>query len=118
MDKAKQLVLETELLAESFGWKLHGDRVALKRVESESISKGGIIIPDSAQETAQEGVIVAMGEEITTSEENGLRKAFIPFHIGQRVKFGKYAGIEQKGEDGLEYIVMRSGDIISSFPKS
>lgn len=101
-----------------FSEKLNGDRVAVKRLDDERVSKGGIIIPDTATEKSIKGIILALGEEITHSEENGLRKAYCPFYIGQTITFGKYAGTEITGEDGKEYLIMRETDILSYKTKS
>ena len=100
----------------NFGWALQGDRIAVKRVDDEKISKGGIIIPDTAVEKANEGLIVGLGEDILYNEQ-GLKRANCNYFINQRIKFGKYAGSEITGDDGEEYIIMREHDILAYKPK-
>ena len=109
---------EKEIKPMNFGWELEGDRIAISRVSDEKVSKGGIIIPDTAVEKANEGIIAAMGNEITHDDVTGYRKGYCPFFIGQRIKFGKYAGSEITGEDGEEYLIMRKHDILAYKPKS
>jgi chaperonin GroES len=85
-----------------------GDRVIVKPVEELETRKGGIIIPDSAKEKPQEGVIVAIGTG--KKDENG--KA-IPFEIkkGDKVLYSKYGGTEIS-LDGEKYLIMREDDIL------
>lgn len=84
------------------------DRILVKRVEEESRTKGGIIIPDSAKEKPAEGVVIAVGEG--KRDEDGKR---IPMTVkkGDRVLFAKYAGTEIKLDDE-EHLVMREDDIL------
>lgn len=94
-----------------FGWQLEGDRIAVKRDEDEKVSQGGIIIPDTATEEANTGIIIALGDEIT-HDVNGLKHSHCKFFIMQPVKFGKYAGSEITGDDGEKYLIMRTHDIL------
>ena len=84
------------------------DRVILKRMEEETTSAGGIVIPDSAAEKPQRGEIVAAGtgKRLESGE-------IIPLDvkIGDTVLFGKYSGTEVK-VDGSELLVMREEDIM------
>ena len=84
------------------------DRVIVQRVEEETKTRGGIIIPDTAKEKPAEGKIIAVGEGKTT--DDGKR---IPLSVqeGDRVLFGKYSGTEVKVE-GEEYLIMREDDIL------
>jgi chaperonin GroES len=84
------------------------DRILVKRVEEESKTKGGIIIPDSAKEKPAEGVVVAVGEGKRT--EDGKRMT-PDIKTGDRVLFAKYAGTEVKIDDE-EHLVMREDDIL------
>jgi len=86
-----------------------GDRVLIKRVEEEAKSKGGIIIPDTAKEKPQEGIIIALG----TGKTNDDGKK-IPFEVkkGDRVLVSKYGGTEIK-IDGTEYKILSSDDILA-----
>ena len=84
------------------------DRVVLKRMEEETTSAGGIVIPDSAAEKPMRGKIIAVG--------NGKRLDngdLIPLDVkvGDKVLFGKYSGTEVK-VNGQELLVMREDDIM------
>ncbi|SPD72720.1 chaperone Hsp10, affects cell division [uncultured Desulfobacterium sp.] len=85
------------------------DRVIVKRIEEEEMTKGGIIIPDSAKEKPAEGKIIAVGDGKVL--EDGSRQ---PLEVkeGDRVLFGKYAGTEVK-INGEEHLIMREDDIIA-----
>ena len=82
------------------------DRVLIRRVEEAETVRGGIIIPDSAKEKPQEGVVVAVG---TGRYEKGQT---IPLAVkeGDRVLFGKYAGSEIK-IDGEELLILKEDEI-------
>jgi chaperonin GroES len=84
------------------------DRILVKRVEEETTTKGGIIIPDSAKEKPAEGRVVAVGNG--KLGDDGKR---IPLELkeGDLVLFGKYSGTEVKIE-GEEYMIMREDDIL------
>ena len=84
------------------------DRVLVKRIEEEEKTKGGIIIPDTAKEKPQMGVIMAAGKG-KKSEEGKL----LPIDVkqGDKVLFSKYAGTEVKVE-GEELLIMREDDIL------
>jgi chaperonin GroES len=84
------------------------DRVLVKRVKEEEKTKGGIIIPDTAQEKPQEGEIVAVGPG--ARDEDGER---IPLDVkvGDRILFGKWSGTEVK-VDGEELLIMKESDIM------
>ena len=84
------------------------DRVVVKRLEAEEKSKGGIIIPDTAQEKPQEGEVVAAGTG--GRDENGKLVA-IALKAGDRVLFGKWSGTEVK-LDGEELLIMKESDIM------
>jgi chaperonin GroES len=84
------------------------DRVVVKRIDAEEKTKGGIIIPDSAKEKPQEGLVVAVGPG--GRDEAG---KLIPIDIqnGDRVLFGKWSGTEIK-LDGEELLIMKESDIM------
>ena len=84
------------------------DRVILKRMEEETTSAGGIVIPDSAAEKPVRGEIVAAGTGKRL--ENG---DLLPLDVkvGDKVLFGKYSGTEVK-VDGENLLVMREEDIV------
>jgi chaperonin GroES len=85
-----------------------GDRAAVRRVEEETKTKGGIIIPDTAKEKPQEGEVVAVGPG--TRDEDGKR---IPMgvKVGDRILFGKWSGSEIKLDDE-ELLIMKESDIL------
>jgi len=84
------------------------DRVVVKRVEAESKTASGIIIPDNAKEKPSEGEVVAVGPG--GRDEAG---KLIPIDVktGDRVLFGKWSGTEVK-LDGVEYLIMKESDIM------
>jgi chaperonin GroES len=89
------------------------DRILIKRVEEETKTKGGIIIPDSAKEKPQEGLVVAVGSGKVT--DKGTR---VPPEVkkGDRILFGKYSGTEIK-VDGEEHLILREDDILAILEK-
>ena len=89
------------------------DRVAVRRVEAETKSAGGIIIPDTAAEKPQQGEIVAAGPG--ARDETG---KLVPLDVkkGDKVLFGKWSGTEVK-VDGQELLIMKESDIIGILEK-
>jgi chaperonin GroES len=85
------------------------DRVLVKRMEEVQVTKGGIVIPDTAKEKPIEGKVIAVGPG--KMSEQGQRMA-LQLKEGDRVLFGKYAGTEIKSE-GEEYLMMREEDILA-----
>ncbi|MFC1927198.1 co-chaperone GroES [Chloroflexota bacterium] len=86
-----------------------GDRVVIKPTPQEEVSKGGIVLPDTAKEKPQEGKIIAVGPGRLTEE--GKRIA-MDVKKGDKVIYSKYAGTEFK-LDNEELIIMREGDILA-----
>ncbi|KEO89813.1 molecular chaperone GroES [Erythrobacter longus] len=84
------------------------DRVLVRRIEADTKTAGGIIIPDSAQEKPSEGEIVAVGEG--TRDDAGNRVA-LDVKAGDRVLFGKWGGTEVK-VDGEDLLIMKESDIM------
>jgi len=85
-----------------------GDRVLVKRVEEESKTKGGIIIPDTAKEKPQEGEVVSVGPG--ARDEDGKHIA-MDLKAGDRILFGKWSGTEVKLE-GEDLIIMKESDVL------
>ena len=87
------------------------DRILVKRVEEAAVSKGGLFLPESAQEKPSEGLVLAVGQGKLADDGS-----VIPLQIkpDQRVLFGRYAGTEIKvnGEDRL---VLREEEIFGVF---
>ncbi|AUX68246.1 co-chaperone GroES [Porphyrobacter sp. HT-58-2] len=84
------------------------DRVVVRRIEADTKTAGGIIIPDSAQEKPSEGEVVAVGEG--ARDDDGDR---IPMDVkvGDRVLFGKWSGTEVK-INGEDLLIMKESDIM------
>ena len=85
------------------------DRVLVKRVKEEEKTKGGIIIPETAQEKPQEGEVVAVGPG--ARDEDGERIA-MDVKVGDRILFGKYSGSDIK-IDGEEHLILREEDVLA-----
>uniref|UniRef100_A0A7C4EJ27 Co-chaperonin GroES n=1 Tax=Fundidesulfovibrio putealis TaxID=270496 RepID=A0A7C4EJ27_9BACT len=85
------------------------DRVLVKRLEEELVTKGGIIIPDSAKEKPMRGEVIAVGPGKLA--DDGKRTA-LAVKAGDKVLFNKYAGTEIK-IDGEEHLMMREDDILA-----
>jgi chaperonin GroES len=84
------------------------DRILVQRVEEETTTKGGIIIPDTAKEKPAEGKVKAVGNG--KLGDDGKRVA-LEIKVGNRILFGKYSGTEVK-IDGEEYLIMREDDVL------
>jgi chaperonin GroES len=84
------------------------DRLLVQRVEEETTTKGGIIIPDSAKEKPAEGKVVAVGNGKLGDDGNRIP---LEIKVGDLILFGKYSGTEVK-IDGEEYLIMREDDIL------
>lgn len=85
------------------------DRVIIKPAPPEEVTKGGIIIPDTAKEKPMQGEVVAVGKGKTTDDGK-----LIPLNVkvGDKVLYGKYAGTEVSIQ-GEEYLIMRESDIFA-----
>jgi chaperonin GroES len=89
------------------------DRVVVKRLEEETKTAGGIIIPDTAKEKPIQGEVLAVGNGKVM--EDGSRRP-LDLKAGDRVLFGKYAGTDIKVE-GEELLIMREDDILAIIEK-
>ena len=86
-----------------------GDRVLVKRVEEESKTKGGIIIPDTAKEKPQEGEVVAVGPGARDEDGEYIK---MDLEEGDEIIFSKYGGTEIKlGAD--EVLILRESDVLA-----
>ena len=85
------------------------DRVVVRRLESETTSAGGIVIPDSAKEKPIQGEVIAVGNGKVLEGGNVQP---LDVKVGDKVLFGKYAGTEVK-VDGEELLVMKEDDIMA-----
>ena len=84
------------------------DRVLVRRIESDTKTAGGIIIPDTAKEKPQEGEVLAVGPG--ARDEAGKLVA-LDVKAGDRVLFGKWSGTEVK-IDGEDFLIMKESDIL------
>jgi chaperonin GroES len=87
------------------------DRILVKRVDEEETTTGGIIIPDSAKEKPQEGLVVAVGPGKTLDSGE---IATPGVNAGDRILFSKYAGTDVN-VDGDEHIIIREDDVLAIF---
>ena len=84
-------------------------RVVIETVETEEKTESGIVLPDTAKEKPQEGIVVAVGSGKLL--DNGER-APLEVNVGDRIIFSKYAGTEVK-YNGKEYLILRESDIMA-----
>ena len=89
------------------------DRILVRRVEEGETVRGGIIIPDSAKEKPQEGIVIAVGK----GKSNDEGKVFpLDVKAGDRVLFGKYSGTEIK-IDNEDFLIMREEEVLGIVSK-
>ncbi len=84
------------------------DRIIVKRLEEETVTAGGIFIPETAKEKPQKGEIIAVGNGKKTEDGKVIP---LDVKVGEKVLFGKYSGTEIKVE-GEEFLIMREDDIL------
>lgn len=87
----------------SVNFKPLADRVLIEPTAAETKTASGIIIPDTAKEKPQEGIVVAVGP--------GKKDEPITVKVGDKVLYGKYSGSELK-LDGSDYLIMKEGDLL------
>ncbi len=85
------------------------DRVVVRRLEAETTTKSGIIIPEKSAEQPTQGEVIAVGEG-AVSESGELRTLLV--NVGDRVLFGQYSGTKVK-VDGEELLIMKESDILA-----
>jgi len=86
-----------------------GDRVMVKPLEQEEVTKGGLLLPDTAKEKPQEGEVVAVGPGRVADDG---KRISMEVKVGDNVVYSKYAGTEYT-EDDQEYLILRESDILS-----
>ena len=89
------------------------DRVVVRRIEGDTKTAGGIIIPDTAKEKPQQGEVIAVGPG--ARDETGKINA-LDVKVGDRVLFGKWSGTEVK-IDGQDLLIMKESDIMGILEK-
>jgi len=85
------------------------DRIVVKATTAEEVTKGGIVLPDTAKERPQEGEVIAVGTGKTT--ETGAQVP-VEVKVGDKVIYSKYGGTEVKVE-GEEYVILRQDDVLA-----
>jgi len=85
------------------------DRIVVKASEKEEVTKGGIVLPDTAKEKPQKGEVIAVGPGKVL--DNG-KVVPMEVKVGDKVLFAKYGGTEVK-VDGEEYIILRQDDVLA-----
>jgi chaperonin GroES len=85
------------------------DRILVKRIEAETRTAGGLIIPDTAKEKPLEGEVIAVGPG-RRMDDGSVREVAVK--AGERILFGKYAGDEIK-LDGVEHMIVREDDVLA-----
>jgi len=89
-----------------------GDKVVIKRLESEQTTAGGIVLPDTAQERPQQGRVLSLGDGRLMSNGSRLQHQVSE---GDRVLFARYAGTEVE-VDGEELLIMNEDEILAVVP--
>ena len=89
------------------------DRVIVKPIVKEEVTKGGIVLPDTAKEKPQEGEIVAVGHGKLGDDG---KRVEMEIKKGDKVIYSKYAGTEWK-QNGQEYLILRESDILAKIGK-
>jgi chaperonin GroES len=84
------------------------DRVVVQRIDADSKTAGGVIIPDTAKEKPQTGEIAAVGPG---GRDEAGKLIPIDLRVGDKVLFGKWSGTEVK-LDGVEFLIMKESDIM------
>ena len=87
-----------------------GDRIVVKALEAQEVTKGGIVLPDTVKEKPQEGKVIAVGKGKVL--DNGQHHA-PEVKVGDRVLYGKYSGTEITTKDGEELLIMKEDDILA-----
>ena len=85
------------------------DRVVVRRVDSESVTKGGIVIPDAAAEKADQGTVLAVGPG---KRNNSSDLKAIDIAVGDIVLFGKHAGQEVEVDKQI-YLMLKADDVLA-----
>jgi chaperonin GroES len=89
------------------------DRIVVKPVEAEEVTAGGIVLPDSAQEKPQRGIVVAVGpgKQLDSGQRGELSVA-----VGDEVIYGKYSGSDFE-LDGVEVKILREPEVLAKVVK-
>ena len=88
-----------------------GDRVVVEPIEKEEITAGGIVLPETAKEKPQEGLVLAIGPG--RWDEDGKKRVAMDVKEGDKVLYAKYAGTEVKLPDDKKVLVLRESDLLA-----
>jgi chaperonin GroES len=86
------------------------DRIIVKPLAAQEVTKGGIVLPDTVKEKPQEGVVLAVGNGKVL--DNGQVQA-LTVKVGDHVLYGKYTGTEISTKEGDEILIMREDDVLA-----
>jgi len=86
------------------------DRIVVKQLDAEEVTKGGIVLPDTAKEKPQEGEVVAVGKGKLS--ESGKIQA-LEVKKGDKILYGKYSATEITTSKGEELLIMREDDVLA-----
>jgi chaperonin GroES len=86
------------------------DRIVVEPLSSEEVTKGGIVLPDTAKEKPQEGKVIAVGKG--KALENGSVQA-LEVKVGDTILYGKYSGTEIKNKDGDTLLIIREEEVLA-----
>lgn len=86
------------------------DRIIVQPLDAQEVTKGGIVLPDTAKEKPQEGKVVAVGKG--RRDDKGQLTA-VELKAGDIVLYGKYSGTEIKDKKGETYLIMREEDVLA-----
>lgn len=89
------------------------DRVVVKPIVKEEVTKGGIVLPDTVKEKPQEGEVVAVGPGKLADDG---KRVEMEVKKGDKVIYAKYAGTEYK-QGGVDYLILREADILAKTSK-
>ncbi len=88
-----------------------GDRVVIEPIEKEEITPSGIVLPETAKEKPQEGLVLAVGPG--RWDEDGKKRIAMDVKEGDKVLYAKYAGTEVKLPDNKKVLVVRESDLLA-----
>ena len=88
-----------------------GDRIVVRPIKREEVTKGGIVLPDTAKEKPQEGEVIAVGQGKLTEDGNRLE---MEVKKGDKIIYAKFAGTEIKLDDE-ELLIMRDSDVLAKY---
>ena len=93
-----------------------GDRVVVESIEKEDVTPSGIVLPETAKEKPQEGLVLAVGPG--RWDEDGEKRIALDVKEGDKVLYAKYAGTEVKLPDNKKVLVLRESDILAVIVES